>query len=77
MLNKFETESVKLTSSPNNSFDSSMERLPFWSSGSYYSHFLTENEIENASFFDTSIFDPIFQSENGKPKSQRKTMPQI
>jgi len=43
-----------------------MERLPFRSSGSHYSHFLTENEIENASFFDGSIFDPIFQSENGK-----------
>ena len=27
---------------------------------------MTENEIENASFFDASIFDPIFQSENGK-----------
>jgi len=42
------------------------ERLPFWSSGSHYSRFLTENEIENASFFDASIFDPVFQSENGK-----------
>ena len=28
--------------------------------------FLTENERENASFFNASIFDPIFQSENGK-----------
>jgi len=42
------------------------ERLPFWSSGSHYSHFLTENETENASFFDASIFNPIFESENGK-----------
>jgi len=42
------------------------ERLPFRSSSSHYSHFLTENEIENASFFDARIFDPIFQSENGK-----------
>jgi len=33
-------------------------RLPFWSSSSHYSHFLTENKIENASFFDSSIFDP-------------------
>jgi len=38
-----------------------LERLPFWISGSHYSHFLTENEIENASFFDASIFNPIFQ----------------
>jgi len=37
------------------------ERLPFWSRGSHYSNFLTENDIENASFFDASIFDPIFQ----------------
>ena len=37
------------------------ESLPFRSSGSHYFHFLTENEIENA-----SIFDAIFQSENGK-----------
>jgi len=42
------------------------ERLHFRSSGSYYSHFLTENETENASFFDASIFDPIFQSESEK-----------
>ena len=42
------------------------KRLPFRSCGSHYSHFLTENEIESASFFDASIFDPIFQSENGK-----------
>jgi len=42
------------------------ERLPFWSGSSHYSHFLTENERENASFFNASIFHPIFQSENGK-----------
>jgi len=27
-------------------------------------HVLTENEIENARFFDACIFDPVFQSEN-------------
>jgi len=27
---------------------------------------VTENEMENARFFDASIFDPIFQSENRK-----------
>jgi len=32
----------------------------------YLFHFLTENEIENASFFDASIFSPIFQSGNLK-----------
>ena len=44
----------------------STETVPFRSGGSHYSHFLTENEIENASIFDASIFDPTFLSENGK-----------
>jgi len=42
------------------------EILPFRSGGSHYSHFPTEDEIENASFFDASIFNPTVQSENGK-----------
>ena len=42
------------------------ERLPFRSGSSHYSHFLIENERENASFFSVSIFHAIFQSENGK-----------
>jgi len=42
------------------------ERLPFRSGSSHYCHFLTENERENASFFNASIFRSIFQSENGK-----------
>jgi len=45
------------------------ERLPF---RSHYSHFLTENEIENASFFDASIFGPTFHSENGKQSRNAK-----
>jgi len=28
--------------------------------------FFTENEIKNASFLDASMFNPMFQSENGK-----------
>jgi len=35
-------------------------------------HFLPENEIKYASFFDASIFDHIVQSENGKQSGNEK-----